>query len=35
MILEEVKEWCNEAKDSDKTATYSGLVYDHNYLWAP
>jgi hypothetical protein len=35
MILDEVKQWCEEAKDSDNTATYSGLVYDHNYLWAP
>ena len=35
MILDEVKQWCEEAKDSDTSATYSGLVYDHNYLWAP
>lgn len=34
MILDEVKEWCEEAKD-DSTAAYTGLVYDHNYHWAP
>lgn len=33
MILEEVKQWCEEAKD-DATARYYDLVTDHNYAWA-
>eukprot|EP00347_Sterkiella_histriomuscorum_P007708 403347869 len=32
-ILREVKEWVDRAKVTD--ATYQGLVYDHNYHWAP
>lgn len=32
-ILKEVKEWVDRAKNTD--ATYTGLVYDHNYTWAP
>jgi hypothetical protein len=32
-ILKEVKEWVDRAKKTD--ATYTGLVYDHNYTWAP
>ena len=32
-ILREVKEWVVNAKTSD--ALYTGLVYDHNYTWAP
>lgn len=35
MILEEVKQWCEEAKTSDTDSAYVGLVYDHNYQWAP
>lgn len=32
-ILKEVKEWVDRAKKTD--ATYTGLVYDHNYTFAP
>jgi hypothetical protein len=32
-ILKEVKEWVDAAKNS--TATYTNLVHDHNYHWAP
>lgn len=32
-ILREVKEWVDRAKTTE--ATYTGLVYDHNYTWAP
>lgn len=32
-ILREVKEWVDRAKVTD--AVYTGLVYDHNYHWAP
>ena len=32
-ILKEVKEWVERAKITD--ALYTGLVYDHNYQWAP
>jgi hypothetical protein len=32
-ILKEVKEWVDKAKTVQ--ATYTGLVYDHNYTWAP
>ena len=35
MILEEVKQWCEEAKTADTDSAYIGLVYDHNYQWAP
>jgi len=35
MILEEVKQWCNEAATSDQDSSYTGLVCDHNYQWAP
>ena len=33
VILNEVKKWVDAAKTSD--AIYTGLVYDHNYHWAP
>ncbi|WP_210131859.1 hypothetical protein [Staphylococcus sp. GDK8D30P] len=29
VILEEVKEWVDRSKNTE--ATYTGLVYDHNY----
>lgn len=32
-ILREVKEWVDKAKTTE--AQYTGLVYDHNYHWAP
>ena len=32
-ILKEVKDWVDAAKNS--TATYTNLVHDHNYHWAP
>lgn len=32
-VLKEVREWVDKAKTSD--ALYTGLVYDHNYHWAP
>ena len=35
MILDEVKQWCEEAKTADEDSAYVGLVYDHNYQWAP
>jgi len=31
MILDEVKQWCEEAKTADEDSAYVGLVYDHNY----
>mmetsp|Transcript_13543 Transcript_13543/g.21120 ORF Transcript_13543/g.21120 Transcript_13543/m.21120 type:complete len:92 (-) Transcript_13543:3602-3877(-) len=33
VILEEVKQWCEDAVEQE--ALYTGLVYDHNYQWAP
>jgi ubiquitin-protein ligase len=33
MILDEVKEWCIQAKD-EANAVYSGLVSSHNSTWA-
>jgi len=33
VILEEVKEWVERAKTTE--ALYTGLVFDHNYHWAP
>jgi len=33
IILEEVGQWCEEAKD-DTAARYHDLVMDHNYNWA-
>lgn len=33
MILDEVKEWCVQAKD-EANAVYSGLVSSHNSTWA-
>ncbi len=32
-ILKEVKEWVDNSKVTE--AVYTGLVYDHNYTWAP
>lgn len=33
MILDEVKEWCNQASN-EAGAVYSGLVSSHNNNWA-
>ena len=33
MILDEVKEWCIQAKD-EASANYTGLVSSHNNSWA-
>lgn len=35
MILEEIAQWCEQAVNGDKDCSYTDLVYDHNYTWAP